>query len=171
MRYLKVVLAVLVCLAFGTGCGPTATNETPERGLYYVNGWGINGQRPTCYTPRYGSNPITLNIDGLVGYHLFVQAPNMRCEPGPGDLYAGTPIQSGHSLSLSLPPGLQLDNGGNIVGIPLSRGHWIVKAAIQRVVCDGKYYGGHISAIPKDEDNLCVEELDFHITGTGRVVE
>ncbi|HEX8925291.1 MAG TPA: hypothetical protein VF786_05835 [Terriglobales bacterium] len=95
-----------------------------------------------------------VDINGEVGHQLYVSNPTARCEPSrhwSGDAQ----IVSG-----ALPSGLSMDYSTmRISGIPTERGHWIVKMKLSNVQCGGSYYEGF------------TQELRFHITGTGRVIQ
>lgn len=108
--------------------------------------------KPGWYGIVQGWNNWTTNVEGQVGYQLYVSGPTGRCEPskswsGGASLIAGT-----------LPPGLTLNSAPfTISGIPKERGHWLVKLRMSNIQCGGLYY--------KDFE----QELNFHITGTGKV--
>ena len=92
------------------------------------------------------------DIDGRIGYALFVSSPRGRCAPL-GNWTANTSIVSG-----TLPPGMTLNSApSTITGTPTDRGHWIVKLKMSNITCNGSYY--------KDFE----QELRFHITGSGKV--
>ncbi len=92
------------------------------------------------------------DIEGQVGYPLKVIGPNDYCPSLTGSLQA-------EIISGTLPPGLSFDDNWNITGVPTERGHWIVKIKVTQMKCDNKYYVGY------------TQELRFHITGTGKVIE
>lgn len=106
--------------------------------------------KPGWYGISTGWNNWNSDIDGQVGYQLYVSAPTGRCEPS-RSWSANVSIVSGN-----LPPGLRFESH-RIIGIPTERGHWIVKLRLYDIQCGGSYY--------KDFE----QELRFHITGSGRV--
>ena len=116
------------------GCGSMGDVPDPP-GLYGLTGW----------------NYWTADINGEVGHRLFVQGPTARCEP------SRKWDTQYRVLSGKLPPGMDILNSLDIVGIPEDRGHWIVRLQIYDVECGGNYYQGFD------------QELRFHITGSGRV--
>jgi hypothetical protein len=106
----------------------------------------------------------TSDIQGEVGYPLTVRAPIGVCNGVWGRGYTA----SYRIVSGQLPPGLhfQCDNGQwsgglcpSIIGIPTERGHWIVNIELYDVQCGGHFYEGF------------VQELRFHISGSGKVVQ
>jgi hypothetical protein len=105
-------------------------------GMYSLTGW----------------NAWNADINGEVGHRLYVNGPTANCKPS-GNWNANYRLNSG-----SLPPGMSIDNGMNIVGIPAERGHWILTLELYNVECGGNYYKG------------LTQELRFHITGSGRVI-
>lgn len=108
--------------------------------------------KPGWYGISQGWNNWSTNVDGQVGYQLFVSGPTGRCEPSKS-WTASSSVVSG-----TLPPGLTLNSAPfTITGIPRERGHWIVKLRMSNIECGGLYY--------KDFE----QELNFHITGTGKV--
>lgn len=103
-----------------------------------------------------GWNDATWGIDinGEVGYPVYVGNPKAECYPS-GKWTLNTRVASG-----SLPPGLTLGSAPfSITGIPTERGHWIVKLETYDVRCEGGSYKGF------------EQELRFHITGSGKVVQ
>ena len=128
---------------------PSHTYKTPPEkpGLNSLYGW--NNQNSTwngTINVAYG-----IDINGEVGHSLFVSSPTARCAPT-GSWYS----EGVYFISGTLPPGMAFGSGNSITGIPLDRGHWIVKLHLKNITCEGKYY------------NL-EQELRFHITGTGKV--
>lgn len=108
--------------------------------------------KPGWYGITEGWNNWVRDVDGQVGYQLYVSGPKGRCEPSKS-WTANSTIVSG-----SLPPGLTLNSApSTITGIPRERGHWIVKLKMYNIECGGNYY--------KDFE----QELNFHITGSGKV--
>jgi hypothetical protein len=108
-------------------------------------------ESPGWYGITQGWSNWNSDINGEVGHRLDVDGPRGKCLPsrnwsGNAEIVSGT-----------LPPGLSFGEGSHIVGIPTERGHWVVKARMSNIQCDGKYY--------KDFE----QELRFHISGTGKV--
>jgi hypothetical protein len=126
---------------------------------YFIMFLGSATQRTTTtsYKPGWygiteGWNNWVRDVDGQVGYQLFVSSPKGRCEPSKS-WSANSMIVSG-----TLPPGLTLNSApSTITGIPRERGHWLVKLKMYNIECGGLYY--------KDFE----QELNFHITGSGKV--
>ena len=96
-----------------------------------------------------------MDIEGQVGYRLQIDGPTIGCDPPRPSWTANFEIVSG-----VLPPGLTFNsNGGSISGVPQQRGHWIVKVSQSNTAACGIH--------PPD----FTQELRFHITGTGKVIE
>lgn len=123
---------------------------------YFIMFLGSAGPKKITYKPGWygverGWNNWNTNVDGQVGYELYVDPPRGRCEPyknwtGSSSVVSGT-----------LPPGLTITSNSTITGIPRERGHWLVKLRMSNIQCGGVYY--------KDFE----QELNFHITGTMKV--
>lgn len=98
-----------------------------------------------------------IDIDGEVGHPVYVGNPTASCQPG-GDWSLDVSVSSG-----SLPPGVHLSDEsgkyGVIEGIPTDRGHWIVEMKADNLKCNGEYYMGF------------TQQLRFHISGSGRVIQ
>jgi hypothetical protein len=93
------------------------------------------------------------DINGEVGHPVHVGGPRAWCLPS-RRFWGRVSIESG-----VLPPGLSIDNDAyDIKGIPLERGHWIVRLRYYDIHCGDKVYEGGS------------KELRFHITGSGRVI-
>ena len=122
---------------------------------YKVTGWnreGVNFMCSTCGAEGIQWDFGGTDIDGEVGHPLTVKSPTMAC---PGDWYArDTRIVSG-----TLPPGLTFDKSGNISGIPTERGHWVMMVGMYNIQCNGESAKGF------------TQQLRFHITGTGKVID
>lgn len=94
-----------------------------------------------------------IDIEGEIGHPLTVNGPTADCEPS-RDWSGDQRINSG-----KLPPGLTMDDkSGGITGIPTVRNHFVVEVELYNVQCGGNSYRGF------------TQELRFHITGTGKVV-
>lgn len=100
-----------------------------------------------------GWNGWTADINGEVGHRLYVPGPKALCHPS-RNWTGDTRIVTGR-----LPPGMSFIAGDNIEGVPTERGHWIVTLEMSNVTCQGNTYRG------------ITQELRFHITGSGRVVQ
>ena len=148
---------ILACLAlvFLSGCIPNQpynqTTTVKKPGLYSVKGWNY----ASCHYYK-GKKTIdtctSKDIDGKVGYQLYVTGMRANCVPGGKWSTSKKIITSG-----SLPPGLAFQGGSIIKGIPEKRGHWIVNIKVEHLYCnDISYYG-------------LQQELRFHITGSGKV--
>lgn len=150
------VLATIATLGFILGCASTSSQnkETRSPGLHSFNGW--------MYT-RAG-----IDINGEVGYPIKVQGPTAGCILSDGSLgkwqMHGDTIETAIRIkSGAFPPGVHLDyytpgQKLDIIGIPKERGHWIVRVIVPDVNCEGKRYNGF------------EQELRFHITGSGKVI-
>ena len=94
-----------------------------------------------------------IDIDGEVGHPLSVSRPTADCADGPW--YADYWVVSG-----SLPTGVTVNGGkGWLEGIPTERGHWIVTMQVSNIECGGQPY------------EAFTQQLRFHITGTGKVIQ
>jgi len=134
-----------LCLLFTGVFGFQQAAQSKEAGLYTVEGWNASCMYDHCST----------DIDGKVGYPLFVNGPRANCIPSGHWSTSRERITSG-----TLPPGLTIqESAAHIKGIPEKRGHWIVHIKVDHLYCNGKSYSGFD------------EELRFHITGSGRVHE
>lgn len=101
----------------------------------------------------WDNSRYAIDINGEVGHPVYVDGPRSKCVP------LGTTMNK-RIASGSLPLGLALNNeNGDITGIPTDRGHWIVKLEAYNVRCNDQSYEGF------------VQELRFHITGSGKVVQ
>jgi hypothetical protein len=139
----KHLLGILAISTFAVIFAASFPAQQSTRTVHYSPGW---------YGITAGWNNGVSDIDGQVGYSLYVSNPRGRCETS-GQWTCSAEIVSG-----SLPPGLQLNDAPyTITGIPTERGHWIVQMKISNIMCNGSYY---------QDFN---QELRFHITGSGRV--
>lgn len=94
-----------------------------------------------------------LNIEGQVGYSLYVDGPRANCSVAGG--WQGT----ANIVSGSLPPGLAIDSSFSITGVPTERGHWIVTLKLDPIYCGGASFWGF------------EQKLYFHIGGSGKVIQ
>lgn len=121
------------------------------------------------------------DVSGQVGYPLEINGPTFDCPPG---WTADMTLDSG-----TLPPGMTLDDHGNITGTPTERGHWAMVMKLDNIMCDGHHF--QLSGAPDvfvnfgvqkgfltSDGTTCVEgsfgycnltTIRFHITGTGEV--
>lgn len=120
-----------------------------------TEGW----ERKTVYFEEYeglGGKAEDIDIDGEVGHPLSVYGPTANCSTGSWTVNIS--VASG-----TLPPGLAVSKEsstfGWIMGIPTERGHWIVTMDVSDNACGGESYEGF------------TQQLRFHITGTGKVIE
>jgi len=145
---------ILVIAIFFLATGSTYAEEwiIDESGKVpsNVGGWGPGNQ---C-------KQAAIDIDGEVGHPLTVRGPHASCK---------TDEEYSHSWNLypevisgTLPPGLAINRDSSIGGIPTERGHWIVtmKASNIHDVC----------GVPVSSPSF-TQQLRFHITGSGKVVE
>ena len=134
LTLLGFIITIIACAS--TQKTHTVKEEPGWYGISYSNSW--NG----------GQN----DIDGRIGYALYVSSPKGRCAPS-GKWTVNTSIVSG-----TLPPGMTLNSApSTITGTPTERGHWIVTLRMSNIICNGSSY--------KDFE----QELRFHITGSGKV--
>jgi len=152
--FAKTLFIVGFVLFFLSGCIPNnqyqPTTKTKKTGFYNITGWNNSH----CYFPGKKLGSCTSrDIDGKVGYQMYVGGLRANCEPGGSWTTSKKIITSG-----SLPPGLSFDGWKSIIkGIPQKRGHWIVRLKVEHLYCnDVSYYGVE-------------QELRFHITGSGKV--
>ena len=130
----------------------------------YAEFWGFDGWggKPVAnvsgnWLPSSGSG----DVDGEVGHLLSVKGPKGDCHP-PGHQWTEKISWTGSVSIVSgvLPPGLTMNmTTGDISGIPTERGHWIVTVSDSNISCGGQDYNDYS------------EQLRFHITGTGKVIE
>ena len=100
----------------------------------------------------WNSSRAGIDIDGEVGHPFTVSGPTARCV-GSQNWLGNQRINSG-----KLPPGMTMGESGDIAGIPTERGHFIVEVEEFNVQCGGSSYEGF------------TQQLRFHITGSGKVV-
>lgn len=120
-------------------------------GISNLRGWDY--REVDYYTNPEKWTALGSDIDGEVGHPLTVQGPGADCPP------SGHWSANGSVISGTLPPGLTLDDGWTISGIPKERGHWIVTMELSGITCNDAFY------------NSVTQQLRFHITGTGKVIE
>ena len=139
-------------VVFVTSFGIAAFGSNAYDSSFNLRVWNNSGQ---FYYNNFGRRDVgCIDINGEVGHSLWVKGPTAVCEPdnnwgGQFSIVSGT-----------LPPGVEMDNAGNISGIPTERGHWIVVVTVSNIQCNG---------IPNNMDFTA--QLCFHITGTGKVIE
>ena len=143
-----IILFSAAMLSFLSGCASEPITKPREPGLYH------NG-----YIERW--NGGNSEVNGEVGHRLYVSYPTAKCintiGGDSGNWYAKNEIVSGQ-----LPPGIAFNsNDWGISGIPTERGHWIVQLRLYNVKCNELYY----------KDSEFTQELRFHITGSGRVIQ
>ena len=141
MRFLKLISATVMIILF------TASMAYAVK-FNNLKGWN--------YTAIYGQSTTASGIDinGEVGHPVTVNGLTANCEPG-GSWSANTEIISGE-----FPPGISKGSGGSkISGIPTQRGHWIVEMRASDLECNGEYFKGF------------TQQLRFHISGSGRVIQ
>lgn len=150
------VLARMISALIGAGLlasFPYDAHGADASGLW---NWGWNGVDVSFPPDASVGTAASIDVDGQVGYPLYVSAPTARCRPGPG--WSGQSyVETG-----SLPPGVNLNHEGKIDvigGIPTERGHWIVGLRMANIQCNGSYF--------KD----FTQQIRFHITGSGQVVQ
>lgn len=138
------VLAGIAAIGFLLACASAPQTRVESPGLYWYDayGWNYNNQ----------------DINGEVGHRLYVSGPRRNCVTSAGK---NQPWSASYRIiSGALPPGLEFESGSSgIEGIPRERGHWIVKLELYNLKCGENDYKGF------------EQELRFHITGTGKVIE
>ena|SRR5215469_13638837 len=135
-------LTVAASILIVGGCVPANYSRNVNRGPTRPGLYGLEGW-------QWGRS----DIDGEVGHPLSTASPHANCVPG-GNWSANVRIVSGQ-----LPPGMTLNPAPwTITGLPTERGHWIVRIELYDVKCGAQYYQG------------ITQELRFHITGSGKVV-
>jgi hypothetical protein len=132
-----VLAAAAATIGFIIACASTPQERQRSPGLYNLTGW----------------NHWNGDANGEVGHQVYISGPTALCAP------SRRWSSSMQILSGSLPPGLSMDSGYNITGIPTRRGHWILKLKLYDVECGGSQYRGF------------TQDLRIHIAGSGRVVE
>lgn len=139
-----ILLAAIAAIGFILACAsaPPAQRDWKETA------------KPGLYSLTGWGNWIG-DVDGEVGHSLYVGSPTAWCLP------SRNWSLSHRILSGALPPGLSVSNTGasNITGIPTERGHWIVKLQVYNIQCGGQTYDGF------------EQEIRFHITGSGKVIQ
>ena len=145
---LPIIIAAL-CLTASLGYAEELIKDETGQLPQEVGGWG----------PGYQCKNAAIDIDGEVGHMLEVQGPRTMCRTDaefniPWSVYSE--VASG-----TLPPGIELNNNSSISGIPTQRGHWIVTMKISNIqnACGQPAMPGF------------KQQLRFHITGTGKVIE
>lgn len=133
----------------------SAWGRDSSPGLYDLTGW--NGAYADTGMPdSAGGTGVSIDVDGQVGYPLYVRGPQASCRPGP-HWSAQSYVETG-----TLPPGIAMNyqgEPGTLGGIPTERGHWIVRMRISNIQCNGYNYRGFN------------QEVRFHITGSGQVIQ
>ncbi len=143
--------ALLLC-----SCAEAAKrHQAPVAAFDNIYGWNN-------IAPSYGGSgegvAYGTDLNGEVGHPLYVSSPTANCTNDSGQSASWTIAPS--IISGSLPPGITLNSSSfDIEGIPTERGHWIVKIHSGGLVCDGNSFHGFS------------QELRFHITGSGKVVQ
>lgn len=121
-----------------------------------VQGWGKGWMSESTGDYSLGEGP-GIDVDGQVGYRLFVKGPRVKCDQ---HWHFNYKIISG-----TLPPGLTIVEGPcDIEGIPTERGNWVVKIQIFNVTCGTQ----PIDLAHIDYD---IQEIRFHIAGSGKVIQ
>ena len=137
-----VVMLVVFCFISRSGYASMSSISGWERKLVYYDS-----------ARGYAATVEGIDINGEVGHPVLVGYPTADCKPG-GHWSSNQEVASG-----TLPPGLVLNGDGSITGIPTERGHWIVMMNESNIQCNGESYYDF------------AQQLRFHITGTGKVIE
>src|SRR6266446_6673307 len=137
-----------------TCCGPGYALSELERGMpgFYT---GVFNRWEHRWSDSF-------DIDGEVGYRLKVDGFRGTCLP------SNNWSVSYHVISGTLPPGLNwnVPAHGDISGIPRKRGNWIVRVAIDSIVCNGVEVLNRFWGPYKIRDLLAKPvEIRFHIKG------
>lgn len=150
----KILILASFSLIFLSGCIPNnqyqPATKTKKPGLYNITGWNYSN----CYFPSKKLGTCSSkDIDGKVGYELYVGGLRANCVPSGKWSTSGSRITSG-----TLPPGLTFEKGKSVIrGIPEKRGHWIIHIKVDNLYCGGTSYYG------------LEQDLRFHISGSGKV--
>jgi len=149
MRSFKLMSATVLMIFFTASMGYASTFND-------IDGWNDTSVFFDGVKGHEGS-VSGIDIDGEVGHPVYVGSPRANCKPS-GNWSLNVEVSDG-----TLPPGLSLSTVsgeyGVIKGIPTSRGHWIVEMRAYDLKCEGKYYMGF------------TQQLRFHISGSGRVIQ
>lgn len=141
----KHLIGALILIGFiitiiGSAASQKTRTVVEKPGWYGVSSWWNNGQS---------------DIDGKIGYPLYVSNPKGRYVPAETGWSAKINVVSG-----TFPPGIILNDAPwTISGTPTeqARGHWKVKLKLSNIKCGESYYADF------------EQELRFHITGSGKV--
>jgi hypothetical protein len=138
------MIALLSVSLMISGCVPAGyTNQHNNAGPTKPGLYGLTGWN--------GGIP---DINAEVGHPYTVYGPRANCVPS-RNWNGNARIVSGQ-----LPPGMEFNyQDMSIGGIPTERGHWIVKVELSNIICGGNSYQG------------LTQDLRFHVTGSGKVVE
>lgn len=153
--FVKALLLACFVTIFLVGCIPNnqyqPVAKTKKPGIYNVKGW--NYAPCSFFNKNALGNCTSKDIDGKVGYPLYVEGLRANCVPSGKWKISKKIITSG-----TFPPGISFDgNRSAIKGIPEKRGHWIVRLKVEYLYCNDKSFWG------------LEQELRFHITGSGKV--
>ena len=145
-----ILLVAIATIGFLLACAGAQRYEPKSPGMYGLKGWN--------FAEIWGEQAADVDVNGEVGHPVHVWGPQCNCvtnagksQPWSGD----TRIVSASGL----PPGLEFRDGDHIKGIPKERGHWIVTLELYNLECGGNHYKGFR------------QEVRFHITGTGKVIQ
>lgn len=146
MPDLTKMFAGLVCVVYLALLAGCASDIFQESGMSNFRGWNLQ---------PYESIRSGAEVDGQDGHLISVYGPSGKCLPSRS--WTG---RTRH-ISGSFPPGVHFggDKSWDITGIPTERGHWVVKLELYNVECGALHYDGF------------QQELRFHITGSGKVVQ
>ena len=123
-------------------------------GLYQVYGWSNGGNSyEFAWVPGATQNVANdIDVNGELGHPLYVSGPTANCAPGQ---WSGPE----RILTGRFPAGVSMKGNGDLTGIPTERGHFIVTLVTDQITCNGSNYPGFR------------QEVRFHITGSGEVVQ
>lgn len=148
-----------------------SAKDTP--GIYDGEGWGGMGVYNGEYDPTNPANHDTshgatincwcaadLEVNGDVGHPVFVSGPVARCVDYNGARTSWYRNGDVKILTGKLPPGLTIDDRGNIRGIPTDRANYIVN-----LLYGDSLQCGFQNFAPFEQ------QIRFYIKGTGEVIQ
>lgn len=156
---LFILFGISIAGALTSCAGPQQSftqNQAP--GLYNLAGWNNSCDGyGYCSARVYNGQAMAFDLNGEIGHPFYVYGPSANCIPKP--VTNPTWTANVYVSSGTLPPGLSFGSAFEITGIPTERGHWIAKVRLDNLYCNGNSYQGF------------EQELRFHISGSGQVVQ
>jgi hypothetical protein len=120
--------------------------------MHCVSGWGGPFETGSAGFDVNGEVGHPLNVEGLKSLYITD--------------HTGSPVKWSAEWAVvegSFPPGIHFNNDSSIGGIPTERGHWIVTLRAYNLRMD-------ICAAGPNPPSF-TQQLRFHITGSGKVIE